>query len=64
MFARFVPNLALIIPLYVVMRNSGMLNSLTGVILAKTAFLLPTVVLVLLLQKYVVRGLVAGAVKG
>ena len=46
-FARFVPILVLIIPLYVVMRQIGLLNSLTGVIIAKTGFLLPFSILIL-----------------
>jgi multiple sugar transport system permease protein len=45
--ARFVPAIVLMIPLYIVMRALGQLNSLTGVILAETAFLLPYAILIL-----------------
>jgi multiple sugar transport system permease protein len=44
--ARFVPAIALI-PLYVVMRSLGQLNTLTGVIVAETGFLLPYAILIL-----------------
>ena len=45
--ARFVPAIALMIPLYVVMRSLGQLNTLTGVIVAETGFLLPYAILIL-----------------
>jgi multiple sugar transport system permease protein len=45
--ARFVPIIVLMIPLYVMMRSAGMLNSLLGVILALTGFLLPYAILIL-----------------
>ena len=45
--ARFVPVIVLMIPLYVVMRSVGQLNSLTGVIVAETGFLLPYAILIL-----------------
>ena len=45
--ARFVPIIVLMIPLYVVMRSFGQLNSLTGVIIAETGFLLPYAILIL-----------------
>src|SRR5262245_37429729 len=45
--ARFVPAIVLMIPLYVVMRSLGQLNTLTGVILAETGFLLPYAILIL-----------------
>ena len=45
--ARFVPVIVLMIPLYVVMRSFGQLNSLTGVIVAETGFLLPYAILIL-----------------
>jgi multiple sugar transport system permease protein len=45
--ARFVPVIVLMIPLYVVMRSLGQLNSLTGVIIAETGFLLPYAILIL-----------------
>lgn len=45
--ARFVPVIVLMIPLYVVMRSFGQLNSLSGVILAETGFLLPYAILIL-----------------
>jgi multiple sugar transport system permease protein len=45
--ARFVPVIVLMIPLYIVMRSLGQLNSLTGVIIAETGFLLPYAILIL-----------------
>jgi multiple sugar transport system permease protein len=45
--ARFVPVITLMIPLYVVMRSIGQLNSLGGVIIAETGFLLPYAILIL-----------------
>ena len=45
--ARFVPIIVLMIPLYVVMRSFGLLNSLLGVIVALTGFLLPYSILIL-----------------
>lgn len=45
--ARFVPVITLMIPLYVVMRSIGQLNSLSGVIVAETGFLLPYAILIL-----------------
>jgi multiple sugar transport system permease protein len=45
--ARFVPIIVLMIPLYVTFRNFGMLNSLFGVIVALTGFLLPYAILML-----------------
>jgi multiple sugar transport system permease protein len=45
--ARFVPVIVLMIPLYIVMRSLGQLNSLTGVIIAETGFLLPFAILIL-----------------
>jgi multiple sugar transport system permease protein len=45
--ARFVPIIVLMIPLYVMMRSVGMLNSLSGVIVALTGFLLPYAILIL-----------------
>ena len=45
--ARFVPVIVLMIPLYVVMRSIGQLNSLSGVIIAETGFLLPYAILIL-----------------
>jgi len=45
--ARFVPAIVLMIPLYVVMRSLGQLNSLQGVIFAETGFLLPYAILIL-----------------
>jgi multiple sugar transport system permease protein len=45
--ARFVPVIVLMIPLYVVMRSLGQLNSLSGVIIAETGFLLPFAILIL-----------------
>ena len=45
--ARFVPAIALMIPLYIVIRSLGQLNTLTGVIVAETGFLLPYAILIL-----------------
>jgi multiple sugar transport system permease protein len=45
--ARFVPVITLMIPLYIVMRQIGQLNSLNGVIIAETGFLLPYAILIL-----------------
>jgi multiple sugar transport system permease protein len=45
--ARFVPIIVLMIPLYVVMRQFGLLNSLSGVVVALTGFLLPYAILIL-----------------
>lgn len=45
--ARFVPIIVLMIPLYVTFRFGGLLNSLTGVIVALTGFLLPYAILIL-----------------
>jgi multiple sugar transport system permease protein len=45
--ARFVPAIVLMIPLYVLMRKLELLNSLTGVIIAETGFLLPYAILIL-----------------
>jgi multiple sugar transport system permease protein len=45
--ARFVPIIVLMIPLYVVMRTFGQLNTLSGVIIAETGFLLPYAILIL-----------------
>ena len=41
------PAIVLMIPLYVVMRSLGQLNSLNGVIIAETGFLLPYAILIL-----------------
>lgn len=46
-FARFVPIIVLMIPLYVTFRGFGLLNSLWGVIIALTGFLLPYGILIL-----------------
>jgi multiple sugar transport system permease protein len=46
-FARFVPVIVLMIPLYVTFRQLGLLNSICGVIVALTGFLLPYGVLIL-----------------
>jgi multiple sugar transport system permease protein len=47
LFARFVPIIVLMIPLYVTFRQLGLLNSIWGVIIALTGFLLPYGVLIL-----------------
>jgi multiple sugar transport system permease protein len=46
-FARFVPIIVLMIPLYVTFRQMNMLNSIWGVIIAETGFLLPYGTLIL-----------------
>jgi multiple sugar transport system permease protein len=46
-FARFVPIIVLMIPLYVTFRQLGLLNSILGVIIAMTGFLLPYGILIL-----------------
>ena len=46
-FARFVPIIVLMIPLYVTFRQIGMLNSIWGVIIALTGFLLPYGIIIL-----------------
>jgi multiple sugar transport system permease protein len=46
-FARFVPIIVLMIPLYVTFRRLGLLNSVWGVIIAETGFLLPYGILIL-----------------
>ena len=46
-FARFVPIIVLMIPLYVTFRRLGLLNSIWGVIIAETGFLLPYGILIL-----------------
>ena len=46
-FARFVPVIVLMIPLYVTFRKFGLLNSIWGVIIAETGFLLPYGILIL-----------------
>jgi multiple sugar transport system permease protein len=46
-FARFVPIIVLMIPLYVTFRQLGLLNSIWGVIIALTGFLLPYGILIL-----------------
>ncbi|MCE7029687.1 carbohydrate ABC transporter permease [Jiella avicenniae] len=46
-FARFVPLVVLVIPLYVIFRDIGLTNSLLGIIIAQTGFLLPFGVLIL-----------------
>ena len=45
--SRFVPAIVLMIPLYIVIRSFGQLNSLGGVIIAETGFLLPYAILIL-----------------
>jgi multiple sugar transport system permease protein len=46
-FARFVPVIVVMIPLYVTFRQLGLLNSVWGVIIAETGFLLPYGVVIL-----------------
>ena len=45
--ARMVPLVVLIVPIYVMFRTYGLLNSLTGVIVAEVGFLMPYAVLIL-----------------
>jgi multiple sugar transport system permease protein len=45
--SRFVPAIVLMIPLYIVIRSLGQLNSLQGVVIAETGFLLPYAILIL-----------------
>ena len=45
--SRMVPLIVLMIPLYVMFRSYGLLNSLTGVVLAEVGFLMPYAVLIL-----------------
>ena len=45
--SRMVPLIVLMVPLYVLFRGFGMLNSLTGVIVAEVGFLMPYAVLIL-----------------
>lgn len=45
--ARFVPIIVLMIPLYVMFKGFGMLNSLWAVVIAETGFLLPYAILIL-----------------
>ena len=46
-FARFVPIIVLMVPLYVTFRGMGLLNSIWGVIIALTGFLLPYGIIIL-----------------
>jgi multiple sugar transport system permease protein len=46
-FARFVPVIVLMVPLYVTFRQINLLNSIWGVIIALTGFLLPYGILIL-----------------
>ncbi|HKC07344.1 MAG TPA: carbohydrate ABC transporter permease, partial [Methylomirabilota bacterium] len=45
--SRMVPLIVLMVPLYVLFRTYGLLNSLTGVILAEVGFLIPYAVMIL-----------------
>ncbi len=45
--SRFVPAIVLMIPLYIVIRSFGQLNTLQGVVVAETGFLLPYAILIL-----------------
>jgi multiple sugar transport system permease protein len=45
--ARLVPLIVLMVPLYVLFRTYGLLNSLSGVVLAEVGFLLPYAILIL-----------------
>jgi multiple sugar transport system permease protein len=45
--SRLVPLIVLMVPLYVMFRRYGLLNSLTGVVVAEVGFLLPYAVLIL-----------------
>ena len=45
--ARLVPLIVLMVPLYVLFRRYGLLNSLTGIVVAEVGFLLPYAILIL-----------------
>ena len=45
--SRMVPLIVLMVPLYVLFRSYGLLNSLTGVILAEVGFLIPYAIMIL-----------------
>ena len=45
--SRMVPLIVLMVPLYVLFRSLGLLNSLSGVILAEVGFLLPYAIMIL-----------------
>lgn len=45
--ARLVPLVVLMVPLYVLFRRYGLLNSLTGIVVAEVGFLLPYAILIL-----------------
>lgn len=45
--SRMVPLIVLMVPLYVLFRTYGLLNSLTGVILAEVGFLIPYAIMIL-----------------
>jgi multiple sugar transport system permease protein len=45
--SRMVPLIVLIVPLYVMFRTYGLLNSLTGVVIAEVGFLMPYAILIL-----------------
>ena len=47
LIARLVPLIVLMVPLYVLFRRYGLLNSLSGVVLAEVGFLLPYAILIL-----------------
>ncbi|MGH7153354.1 MAG: carbohydrate ABC transporter permease [Acetobacteraceae bacterium] len=46
-FARFLPIIVLMLPLYVIFRRLGLVDSISGVIIALTGFLLPYGILIL-----------------
>ncbi len=46
LFARFVPAITLMIPIYLAFRQLGLLNSIAGAIVALTGFLLPYAILI------------------
>ncbi|MCC6719625.1 MAG: carbohydrate ABC transporter permease [Acetobacteraceae bacterium] len=46
-FSRMVPLIVLMVPLYVLFRGFGLLNSLGGIVLAEVGFLLPYAILIL-----------------
>ena len=46
--ARLVPLIVLMVPLYVLFRRYGLLNSLSGVVIAEVGFLLPYAILILI----------------
>lgn len=47
LMARMIPLIVLMVPLYIILRNLGLLNSLSGIVLAEVGLLLPYAVIIL-----------------